>query len=224
MSRPLHIEVFFDFICPWCLIGKRQLDGALERLRAGRPDLAVTIQWHGVQLLPDLPARGVPFAEFYLRRLGSEQAVRLRQAQVREVAAANGVDIDFARIERMPNSANAHRLLQRTAQLGSAAQVEVLLERLFAAYFHNGEDIGDPATLLRIAEACGFGFSPLDLVDCLRGDGNPFIGDSAWAGATGVPYFVFDRHLELSGAQSTEVLLGAMQAALARRAAEEQPA
>ena len=222
MSRPLHIEVFFDFICPWCLIGKRQLDRALERLRAGRPDVEVSVAWHGVQLLPDLPAEGVPFAEFYRRRLGSEQAVRLRQAQVREVAGAAGLDIDFARIARMPNSADAHRLLQRAAAIGSAAQVEALLERLFAAYFHNGEDIGDPATLLLIAEACGF--APLDLVDCLRGDGSPFVGDAAGMAANGVPYFVFDRHLALSGAQSTEVLLGAMHAALARRAAEEQPA
>lgn len=219
MSQPLHIEVFFDFICPWCLIGKRQLERALARLRATRPDVAVTIQWRGVQLLPDLPAAGVPFAEFYLRRLGSEQAVRLRQAQVREAASAAGVDIDFARILRMPNTADAHRLLQRAAAIGSAEQVEALLERLFAAYFHNGEDLGDPATLLAIAEDCGF--AATELVDSLRGDGSPFYGEAASMAAGGVPCFVFDRQLTVSGAQSTEVLLGAMHAALQRR---EQPA
>nr|WP_254797447.1 DsbA family oxidoreductase [Pseudomonas aromaticivorans] len=215
----MSIEVFFDFICPWCLIGKRQLGRALARLRATRPDVAVTLQWRGVQLLPDLPVAGVPFAEFYLRRLGSEQAVRLRQAQVREAAAAAGEDIDFAHILRMPNTADAHRLLAQAAAIGSAQQVEALLECLFAAYFHNGEDLGDPATLLVAAESCGF--LAAELVDSLHGDGRPFFGEAAGMAGGGVPCFVFDRQLTVSGAQSTEVLLGAMHAALARR---EQPA
>lgn len=218
MSGRLRIDVFFDFICPWCLIGKRQLDRALERLRAGRPDVEVSLEWRGVQLLPDLPAQGVPFAEFYRRRLGSEQAVSMRQAQVREAAATAGLDIDFTRIARMPNSADAHRLLQRAAALGRPEQIEALLERLFAAYFHNGEDLGDPATLLLIAESCGFAFA--DLAGSLHGNGRPFRSAAAAQAVGGVPYFVFDRHLALSGAQSTEVLLGAMHAALARREAE----
>lgn len=222
MSRRLHIEVFFDFICPWCLIGKRQLESALTRLHAGQPDVEVALEWRGVQLLPDLPASGVPFAEFYLRRLGSEQAVRLRQAQVREAGYAAGVGIDFERIARMPNTADAHRLLQCAAALGTAAQVEALLERLFAAYFHKGEDLGDPATLLLFAEDCGF--APAELVDSLRGDGSPFVGDAAGMAGNGVPYFVFDRHLAVSGSQSVEVLLGAMRAALARSEAEGHPA
>lgn len=221
MSRSLHIDVFFDFICPWCLIGKRQLERALTRLGSARPDVEVTVEWHGVQLLPDMPAEGVPFAEFYLRRLGSEQAVRLRQAQVREAASAAGLDIDFARIARMPNTADAHRLLQRATALGSVEQVEVLLERLFAAYFHNGENLGDPATLRVIAEDCGF--APVDLVDSLRGDGSPFLGEAAGMAANGVPSFVFDRRLEVSGAQSSEVLYGAMRAALARGDAAGEP-
>lgn len=222
MSRPLHIEVFFDLICPWCLIGKRQLERALARLHAGRPDVEVSVEWHGVQLLADMPAAGVPFAEFYLRRLGSEQAVRLRQAQVREAAGAAGVDIDFARIARMPNTADAHRLLQRAAAIGSAAQVEALLERLFAAYFHTGEDLGDSATLLACAESCGF--AAAELADCLRGDGSPFFSHAAAQAASGVPYFVFDRRLALSGAQPAEVLHGAMLEALARRDAAERTA
>ncbi|MCY1437255.1 DSBA-like thioredoxin domain protein [compost metagenome] len=219
MSRRLHIEVFFDFICPWCLIGKRQLERALTELRASQPDVEVSLEWHGVQLLPDMPVAGLPFAEFYLRRLGSEQAVQMRQAQVREAAAAAGLNIDFARILRMPNTADAHRLLQRATALGSAEQVEALLERLFAAYFHNGENLGDPATLRVIAEDCGF--APVDLVDSLRGDGSPFFGDEAGMAANGVPYFVFDRRLAVSGSQSTEVLLGAMNAALARSARQQ---
>ena len=217
MSRRLHIEVFFDFICPWCLIGKRQLENALTRLHASQPDVEVELEWHGVQLLPDLPASGVPFAEFYLRRLGSEQAVRLRQAQVREAAAAAGLTIDFSGIARMPNTADAHRLFERAAAIGSPAQHDALLERLFAAYFHNGEDLGDPATLLLIAEDRGF--APAELVDSLRGDGRPFVGAAAGMVGNGVPCFVFDRQLAVSGAQPAEALVAAMDEALERSAA-----
>lgn len=222
MRGKLHIDVFFDFICPWCLIGKRQLERALAMLHASQPGVEVTLAWHGVQLLPDMPVDGQPFAEFYLRRLGSEQAVRMRQAQVREAAAAAGLSIDFARIARMPNTAEAHRLLARATTLGTPAQRDALLERLFAAYFDNGEDLGDPATLLIIAESCGFAL--VDLVDSLHGDGRPFLCDPAGMAASGVPYFVLDRRLALSGAQPAEVLLGALGEALARSAAGSQTA
>ncbi|MET1080520.1 MAG: DsbA family oxidoreductase [Pseudomonas sp.] len=216
MSRPLQVEVFFDFICPWCLIGKRQFERALADLQAAQPAAVVDVTWRGVQLLPDLPASGLPFAEFYVRRLGSEQAVRQRQAQVREVAGAAGVNIDFAAIARMPNTADAHRLLARAAELGSPAQCDGLLERLFVAYFQNGEDLGDPATLLAIAESCGFALA--DLTDSLQGDGRPFVAGGM--PANGVPYFVFGRHLSLSGAQPAKVLLRAMQEALAKGSAQ----
>ena len=218
MSRELRIDVFFDFICPWCLIGKRQLERALLQLRANQPEVEVELVWHGVQLLPELPVQGESFAEFYLKRLGSAEAVRMRQAQVQQVAATVGVDIDLAAIVRMPNTADAHRLMACAANLGSTAQREALLERLFAAYFHNGEDLGDTASLLAIAATCGF--EPAQLAAILRGDGSPFIGEAAGMAGNGVPYFVFDRRLAVSGAQPAEVLLGAMVEALARSAGQ----
>ena len=218
MNPALRIDLFFDFICPWCLIGKRQLERALAQLRASQPELEVELVWHGVQLLPELPVQGVPFAEFYRQRLGSEQAVRLRQAQVQQAAAAAGVDIALAAIARMPNTADAHRLLACAANLGTAAQRDALLERLFAAYLQRGEDLGDGATLLAIAAACGF--EPVQLATSLRGDASPFVGADAGMGAHGVPYFVFDRRLAVAGAQPAEVLLGAMAEALAHAAGQ----
>ena len=83
MKRSLSIDVYFDFICPWCLIGRRQLQAALAQFKAAQPEVEVNLAWQGVQLLPELPFDGQPFAEFYRRRLGSDQAVRQRQAQVR---------------------------------------------------------------------------------------------------------------------------------------------
>ncbi|MNF56312.1 DSBA-like thioredoxin domain protein [compost metagenome] len=217
MSHRLHVEVFFDFICPWCLIGKRQLDVALDRLRSERPDVEVDLAWQGVQLLPHLPPQGEPFAEFYLQRLGSVEAVRMRQAQVQQAAAAVGVSIDLRGIERMPNTADAHRLMEQAAVLGSAAQRDALLERLFSAYFVRGEDLGCADTLLAIAEECGFDRAAL--AGCLSGDASPYLGSDTRP-VKSVPHFQFDRRLAISGAQPAEALFGAMCEALQQ---ERQP-
>lgn len=211
MSGRLRIDVFFDFICPWCLIGKRQLECAQDLLRIQQPGVEITTVWHGVQLLPQLPVQGEPFAEFYLKRLGSAEAVRMRQAQVQQAAMAVGVPIDLSRIATMPNTADAHRLLERATVLGSTAQRDVLLERLFAAYFQYGEDLGCPETLIAIARACGFDADAMAAV--LQGDGDPYVGNEAGAGS-GVPCFQFDRRLTVVGAQPADVLLGAMGEAL----------
>lgn len=211
MSRSLRIDVFFDFICPWCLIGKRQLERALAQLRRSHPEVAVELAWHGVQLLPYIPAQGEPFAAFYRNRLGSAEAVRLRQAQVQQAAAAAGLDIALASIASMPNTADAHRLLQRAGAVATPAQRDALLERLFAAYFQRGEDLGERTTLLAIAESCGLERSAV--ADCVRGDASPFVGLVNTA-AGGVPHFILDRRRAVSGAQPAEVLLAAMREAL----------
>ncbi|CAK9889346.1 MULTISPECIES: DsbA family oxidoreductase [Pseudomonas] len=214
MKHVLSIEVFFDFICPWCLIGQAHLQRALEQLRREQPEVEVKLHLRGVQLLPQMARTGQPFEAFYRKRLGSDEAVRLRQAQVHAAAEAAGVSIDFARISRMPNTADAHRLLQRAVALGTAEQGEALLAKLFCAYFQQGKDLGDPITLLHIARACGL--EPAQVADCLRGDASPFIGANDQA-ADGVPCFRLNQRLRVSGAQPVEVLLQAMAEALQER-------
>ena len=218
MSRRLRIDVFFDVICPWCLIGKRQLEHALVQFRSRQPDVQIDTQWHGVQLLPQLPVQGLPFAEFYRQRLGSVEAVERRQEQVRQAAAAVGLNIDFSRIATMPNTADAHRLFERVSVLGNAVQRDVLLERLFAAYFHKGEDLGDRETLLQIARSCGI--DPQVVADSLLGDGSAYVG--APGGGSGVPSFQFNQGMTVVGAQPASALLSAMNQAL--KDSERQPA
>lgn len=211
MKQTLSVEVLFDFVCPWCLIGQRQLQAALLLLQREQPQVQVDLQWRGVQLLPGLPANGVPFHAFYVQRLGSEQAVRERQAQVRAAASVVGEDIDFTRIRRMPNTANAHRLLQRAAGMLSARRLETLLAQLFIAYFHQGRDLGDSRTLLAIAQSCGL--AAAQVADCLRDDGSPFLDGAGRAGSA-VPRFRFNEGRLIAGAQPAEVLFAAMQQAL----------
>lgn len=211
LKKTLNIEVYFDFICPWCLIGKRQLDQALALLRTECPELQVALHWRGVQLLPYLPAQGEDFNAFYLQRLGGEQALRLRQAQVREAAASVGVALDFSRIPLMPNTADAHRLWLRASEIGTPEQCEVLLESLFDCHFQQGGDLGDGATLLALAEAAGFALETL--ADGLCGDGRAFVGDGGAQASQGVPAFVLGERV-LSGAQPVARLLASLRQAI----------
>ncbi|KJZ39516.1 DsbA family oxidoreductase [Pseudomonas sp. B21-040] len=220
MSGRLRIDVFFDFICPWCLIGKRQLERAQELLRLQHPDVLITTVWHGVQLLPHLPVQGEPFAQFYLNRLGSAEAVAMRQAQVKQAANSVGVAIDLGRIATMPNTADAHRLLAHANTRGSRAQRDLLLERLFAAYFQNGEDLGCRETLIAIAQSCGYDADAVK--NYLQDESGPFVGNEV-GGSSGVPSFQFDRRITMVGAQPPEALLGAMIDALHESQRERSP-
>jgi predicted DsbA family dithiol-disulfide isomerase len=204
-SGALRVDVWFDLICPWCLIGKRQLQTALRRLAEEQPGVAVDLHWHGAQLIRDVPPEGWPFAAFYERRLGSPQAVRDRQAQVRAAAEQAGAVVDFERITTFPNTARAHQLLNAARPQLSASDFDALLERLLAAYFWRGEDLGDMSTLLAIAQAHGLSTDALDpALD------QPLPPASA---VPSVPFFIFNQRLALSGAQPADTLLRAIREA-----------
>lgn len=209
MNPSLNIDVYFDLICPWCLIGKRHLTSALAQLKTSRPDLQPRVNWRSFPLLPDTPLHGLPYQEFYERRLGSPPAVAARRAQVREAGRLAGVEFAFEKISVMPNTLAAHRLISLSARTGDDSLAERLIDRLFQGYFMEGRDIGDMAVLIELARACGFEFS--DHPDALRADRLP----PAHHDVSGVPYYVFNQRLALSGAQPPEMLLKAMLQSLA---------
>ncbi len=205
MSRSLRIDVEFDLICPWCLIGLRQLDRALALLHAAAPDVVVDLHWRGVQLLPQVPAAGYDFQSFYRQRLGSDAAIAQRQAQVRAAADAAGAVIDYTVISVMPNTADAHRLLDlAAAELGPEAH-RMLLERLLLAYFEQGANLGGTGLLQAHASACGM--SPALSARAFLGAAVP---RPSMGSGRGVPLFCFDGQLMVSGAQPHTVLLQAM--------------
>lgn len=210
MKRAIRVEVDVDLVCPWCLIGLRNLQAAIAQWRAIAPDIEVEVDWRGVQLLPNAPAAGWPFVEFYKQRLGSEAAMRQRQAMVMASAEAAGVRVDYTRIGVMPNTADAHRLLQWAAREGGAARRDALLERLFAGYFERGENLGDPAVLRRHAAACGI--EAAQLAGVLLGAEVPFHAAGRDNGG-GVPFYRIDGKLEISGAVPPATLLAALRQA-----------
>jgi predicted DsbA family dithiol-disulfide isomerase len=215
----LHIQVDFDLICPWCLIGKRHLETALAMFAELRPDVATTVEWRSCPLIPQLPAAGIPYREFYLARLGGPEPLAIRQAQVRNAASEAGLTLALDRIEVMPNTLLAHRLLRYARESGAGELVPALIEWLFQAYFMGGENLGSPALLRRAADACGLTLPPPEagpdpdlawLPDLYS------LGEPMPRPAHGVPNYVINGTQAISGARPPRALLEAMLHVLAR--------
>jgi predicted DsbA family dithiol-disulfide isomerase len=203
----LAVDVHFDFVCPWCLIGKRQLDEAVRRFEAVRPATRVKIGWRSHQLLPGTPLEGIDYQDFYIKRLGSPDAVAARRLQVREAGRAAGVEFAFDRIRLLPNTGLAHELVARVGAHGTPAQQAALIDRIFTAFFLEGEDIGRADVLERLGAEGGL--SPALLRQPVQpgwGSRRPG-GDAA---ISGVPFFIFNGTHALSGAAAAESLLETM--------------
>ena len=226
MNAPRHppttlsIAVAFDLICPWCLIGGRHLATAMAQLREERPDVQVAVEWRSTPLIPGTPLEGLPYRAFYVARLGSPQAVAMRQAQVRAAAQEAGLTLALERIETFPSTLLAHRLVRFAREQQGAGAASRLVESLFTRYFVQGQDIGDAGVLREALSACGIA-TPGGEHAALHHDLEwlPALDDGPEAslrGATGVPHFVFDGTQAAAGAVPPAALLRAMYRALAR--------
>jgi predicted DsbA family dithiol-disulfide isomerase len=210
----LKIDIVSDVVCPWCFIGKRRLEAALRELRAERPDVAPTIRWLPYFLNPDTPEEGEPYRPFLEKKFGGPEKLAQIQAHVAEAGRTAGIAFAFERIEVRANTLRAHRLIHRAQQAGNA---DALVERLFAAHFLNGENIGDAGVLARLACECGEDESAA-LAYLQSGEAAAEVRAQAERGQrmgiTGVPFFILDGRLGIGGAQPPEVLLDALRQSL----------
>ena len=206
----LNIDLVSDFVCPWCFLGKVRLDRALADLKATRPDLDVRINWLPFFLNPNTPPEGEPYREFLEAKFGGPIKVEAVLDKVRDAAAEDGLTYAFERIQTRPNTLQAHRLMYRAQSIGQTpARIQLLAGALFAAHFQEGRDIGDKDTLADIAAACGERREPvrayLDRHDDLDKVKRMAEGVRK-QGIEGVPFFILNRKMALSGAQSAAVL------------------
>ena len=202
----VQVDAYFDLICPWCWIGKAHLTTARRLLAERAPEVQLSVRWHSVQLIPQVPPQGWPYQAFYEHRLGGPDAVRARRAQVQAAASLAGLTIHHERIAVFPNTWRAHRLLALAEQLGVSAH-EALLDTLFESYFVEGLDLGDDQVLARLAQARGIDISEAEDLEAPPTRHLP-------EGASGVPLFVFNQQQAISGAQSADVLLSTMEQTL----------
>ncbi len=192
---PITIDIHSDVICPWCWIGKRRLEEALAGFAPG----AAVVRWHPYQLNPDMPAGGMPRAEYRRRKFGSAEHAAARDAQVSAVAARVGLVFDLAAQRRTPNTVLAHRLIWLAGQRGVQ---DAVVEEVFSAYFSAGLDVGDQDVLARIGTAHGLDGASAFLAGR---DGAAEVQADEDAirarGIDGVPLFVINGRERVAGAQ-----------------------
>jgi predicted DsbA family dithiol-disulfide isomerase len=197
----IRLDIFSDPVCPWCYIGKANLDRAL----ADHPDHPFAIQWHPFQLNPDMAPEGVAKRAYLEQKFAGKAQVDAIHDRLREVARAAGLALNPDLPQRMPNTLNAHRLIHWAGIEGAQSAV---VTALMQAYWAEGRDIGDPATLADIAGECGMNRaatlrllnSDADADDIAARD-----HDARAKGVNSVPTFLIAQQYVLSGAQPPEL-------------------
>lgn len=199
----IKLDILSDPICPWCYIGKANLDRAL----AARPEHPFVIEWHPFQLNPDMPPGGMDRKAYLEAKFGSADDAARVYGRIAEAAAAAGLDIDFDAIGRTPNTIDAHRLIHWA---GLEGLQNAIVDRLFRAYFHEARDIGDPKTLLGIANEAGLDRAMIERLLASDADTEDIRARDAHArsrGVTGVPTFIVAGQHVAPGAQPPEIWL-----------------
>jgi len=200
MSDPLSIIVYSDVICPWCYVGKRRLEAALNT-----PDMpaAPRLAWRPFELNPDMPAEGIERQAYRAQKFGAARSAELDRAMI-ETGKELGIAFAFDRMQRTPNTRLAHRAIWEAGRQG---RQDALVNHLFAAYFEEALDIGEPQVLQGLAAEAG-----LEADGLMRALNEP---DSLEAvvdleqqgyrmGIQGVPFFIVSQKYGVSGAQPPE--------------------
>jgi len=220
MGEPLRVDVVFDFVCPWCYIGKRRLEAALEVWRAEHPaDPEPVVRWLPFQLNPDIPAGGISRREYLEGKHGPDGPDLEKQQHVADLGRSLGLAFALDRITVQPNTIDAHRLSGCAQRQGWQ---DKMVEALFRAYFMEGIDLNDHDALASLAATVGFDWgqvavylgSATDVQTVRRLELEARI-----AGVEIVPFFVFNGTVTVPGAHEVKVLLDAMEQATMTEAA-----
>ncbi len=215
----LHVEVIADLACPFCYLGKRRLDHAMKAVQ-GPSDVA----WYPWELNPEMPAEGQLFDAYLAARFGSAEALQPVLDGLIAEGRREGIEFRFDRIERVPNTLNAHRLMFLAETEGK--DQTALAEDLMSAFFTEGKDIGDPDVLAEVASH--HGLSAQQVASALDDDTAKQVvltreAQVRSSGLTGVPGFLLNRRLFVVGAQDTDHLVNAFDRAMFGEGTDQLP-
>jgi predicted DsbA family dithiol-disulfide isomerase len=204
----LTIDIISDVICPWCFIGKRRLEKAIAAQQH-----EVRVRWLPFQLNPTMPKEGISRREYRTRKFGSWERSLELDANMVAVGKAEGIHFAFDRMERTPNTLDAHRLIWLAEREGVQ---DAVVEALFRAYFTEGRDISNRQTVLDVVAEAGLDRGKAEAVlNC--DDGLEAIKESDELArrfrVEGVPFFIIGGKITLSGAQQPDAFLEAFEKA-----------
>ena len=206
------LEIVSDTICPWCYIGKKRLDAALDLIG---DDIAFDISWRPFELNPDMPRAGMDRKTYRSAKFGSWERSIALDAQVTAAGADSGLDFHHERMATTPNTLASHVLVRLAAEAG---RQHAVVGALFKAYFTDGLDVGDADVLAEIAAACGLDRARIATAladEALRADVQAEARVFARGGITGVPTVLLNRFLLFSGAQASAAIAEALREAAA---------
>ena len=201
----VNIDIFSDVVCPWCYIGKRNLEKALKIIKNNRDDLNISVNWRAFQLNPTLPMGGVSRQEYTSSKFGGRENAKAIYDRVRIAAEQVGLTLQFDDITVQPNSLKIHELIYASKE---TALTDDLIEALFKAFFIDGKDLSKKENIRQIAREVGMSD---EVIDAAVGNDN-YAGqvsedlESQRLGIRGVPFYVLDNKIGLSGAQPPEII------------------
>lgn len=219
-AQRIEIDIISDVVCPWCYLGQRRLQLALEQVA---DVVQAEICWKPYQLEPNAPPEGFDVMDYLGAKFGGTDAVKRSHQMLADLAAEIGLPIALEKATRFPNTLDAHRLILWAGIIGTEMQDKVA-RALFEANFVDGLDVGDITTLTDIASACGMDRKMIEqklASDADRDHVFDDIRDAQRMGVSSVPCFIVDRQYAITGAQSVEVFVNALrQIAEMKRKAE----
>ena len=207
----LAVDVISDVICPWCYIGKKRLEKAIAAFDGQQE---VRVRWLPFQLNPTMPKEGISRKEYRIRKFGSWERSLELDAKVVAVGETEGIHFAFDRIERTPNTVDAHRLIWLADQQGCQ---DAVVEALFRAYFIEGRDISNRQTLIDVVAEAGL---ERQLAEAMLNseEGMDAIKEAEELSrrhrVDGVPFFIINNKITLSGAQQPDAFLDAFRQAI----------
>jgi len=205
LNKPkIKIDVVSDVVCPWCYIGKRRLEKALDQL-SGQYDFDV--EYQPFELNPDAPKEGVNHKEYLVKKMGGEARYKQITDHVTQTAATEGLKFDFSKQGLSPNTRDAHRIIYLSKDEGKQLEVK---EALMKAYFEEGADLTKTENLIAIAVKAGLDEAKVKawlasdegLEEVLLSEQT-----NAQRGISGVPFYIINNKYGVSGAQPTEAFI-----------------
>jgi len=217
LDSRLKIDIISDVVCPWCYVGKKKLERAIAQAQL---EDQVDIEWRPFQLVPELPKSGVPYREHLLKKFGSEKALLGAFQNLTSIGIDLGIRFAFEKIQTAPNTAFLHALIKH---LSPEAGQGRLVQAFFQAHFEEGIDLADRKAISDIASQNAIDQKTFDSLErdtvFLSHLQNEF-DYYRQNGVNGVPTFILDSQLAVTGAQDPEVFLEIFQRLAQDRAIE----